>query len=78
MSESNSPSISGELVAPPSDNALQFDQAEFQTKVEPRSVCGFCHKPIDDAYYELVGKVVCGNCKAGIETARSRAHSFTT
>ena len=56
---------------PPDDEVLQFDEAEFSA--EPRAVnmpaCASCQQPIPDAYFEVAGKVVCGECRERIEAA---------
>ncbi|MFI5453972.1 MAG: hypothetical protein ACHRXM_00830 [Isosphaerales bacterium] len=48
---------------------LQFDQAEYATPVPAGPSCGFCKRPIDDAYYELSGKVICATCRQRVEAA---------
>jgi len=46
---------------------LQFDQAEFATPAPAGPSCGFCKRPIDQAYHEINGKVICATCRQGVE-----------
>jgi len=48
---------------------LQFDQAEFTTPAPLGPSCSFCKRPIDDAYYELGGKICCASCRQQVEAA---------
>ena len=48
---------------------LQFDQAEYATPAPAGPNCGVCKRPIDDAYYEINGKVVCATCRQQVEAA---------
>ena len=48
---------------------LQFDQAEFTTPAPDGPSCGFCKRPVEDAYYELGGKICCASCRQQVETA---------
>jgi hypothetical protein len=48
---------------------LQFDQAEYATPAPAGPACGVCKRPIDDAYYEINGKIVCAQCRQQIEAA---------
>jgi hypothetical protein len=54
---------------PDPGDELQFDQAEYATAAPAGPSCGVCKRPIDDAYFELNGKVVCATCRHRIETA---------
>ena len=47
---------------PPAGEAIQFDRAEFKTKVPGSVECSACRQPIDRAYYELNGQVLCETC----------------
>jgi hypothetical protein len=48
---------------------ILFDQAEFTAPVPGGPTCGFCGRPILDAYYEINGKVACAACRQGVEAA---------
>ncbi len=48
--------------AAPAAEALQFDHADF-TAAPAFLICGGCGQPIQDAYYEIQGKVFCGRCR---------------
>jgi len=48
---------------------LQFDQAEYATPAPAGPSCGFCKRPIDDAYHEINGKVICATCRQRVEAA---------
>ncbi len=45
---------------------LQFDQAEPLTPTSSGPTCAACKRPIEDAYFEINGKVVCTSCRARI------------
>ncbi len=44
-------------------DALQFENAEYDTPASDGPTCAACKRPIADAYYELFGAIVCGPCK---------------
>ena len=48
---------------------LQFDQAEFTTPAPDGPSCSFCKRSIDQAYYELGGKICCASCRQRVEAA---------
>jgi hypothetical protein len=50
-------------------DALQFDQAEFETPAADRPTCTVCSQPIAEEYYEINGKVMCPRCRHGVEAA---------
>jgi hypothetical protein len=50
--------------------ALQFDNAEYDTPAPSTLACAACKQPIPDAYYELFGAVVCEPCKDLIIASR--------
>ena len=56
---------------PPDDEVLQFDEAEFSAEPPAAKMptCASCQQPIPDAYFEVAGKVVCGDCRERIEAA---------
>ncbi len=47
--------------APAKDTALQFDQVELASP-DAAHLCGRCHRPIDDEYFEFASRVVCRPC----------------
>ena len=63
MSESNASSSAGD------GDELQFDQAEYATPVPDGPSCGSCNGPIEDAYFELGGKICCASCRQRVEAA---------
>jgi hypothetical protein len=64
-----SQSPAGEENAAEPAEPLQFDQAEFETPAADRPTCAVCHQPIAEEYYEINGKVMCPNCRHGVEAA---------
>jgi hypothetical protein len=48
---------------------LQFDQAELATPAAAGPSCAACKRPIQDAYYEINGKIVCNACRQHIEAS---------
>jgi hypothetical protein len=48
---------------------LQFDQAEFATPTAERPTCFVCHQPILEEYYEIGQKVMCPQCRLGVEAS---------
>jgi hypothetical protein len=58
----------------PEHNELQFDQAEFAAGSDAAhqtaaTTCTACKLPIQDAYYETGGKIVCEPCRGRLEAA---------
>jgi hypothetical protein len=48
---------------------LQFDEAEPTTPASSGPTCAGCKRPINDAYFEINGKVVCTSCRRHIENS---------
>ncbi|WP_406700784.1 hypothetical protein V5E97_18520 [Singulisphaera sp. Ch08] len=60
-------------LAPPeanSDEPLQFDNAEYATRVPGRLTCTACQNEVENTYYEINGVTVCDACRTQIETQR--------
>ncbi|SIO02601.1 hypothetical protein SAMN05444166_2092 [Singulisphaera sp. GP187] len=60
-------------LSPPEANSeepLQFDNAEFATKVPGRLTCTVCHREVENTYYEINGATVCESCRSLIESHR--------
>jgi hypothetical protein len=50
---------------------LQFEQAEYTAAAMTVPTCVACNRPIDDAYYELGGKVFCESCRVAVLRSRT-------
>lgn len=48
--------------SPADDDELQFDNAEYGAEAPAAMTCAGCSQPIEGAYYEANGKVVCETC----------------
>jgi hypothetical protein len=55
--------------APDEAALLQFDQAEMTTPGPGGPNCDACKRPLQDAYYEINGKVICLECRQHIEAS---------
>jgi hypothetical protein len=54
---------------PEASEVLQFDQAEYATSAPAGPTCALCKRAIDDAYYEINGKVLCATCRQRVEAS---------
>jgi hypothetical protein len=48
---------------------LQFDQAEMTTPGNGGPNCDACKQPLKDSYFEINGKIICGECRQHIEAS---------
>jgi hypothetical protein len=48
---------------------LQFDQAEMTTPGTGGPNCDACKRPLKDFYFEINGKIICGECRQHIEAS---------
>jgi hypothetical protein len=46
-----------------SNEAMQFDRAEFAQSSAPRASCTTCSREIVQSYYEIGGKSICSDCR---------------
>jgi hypothetical protein len=63
MSEPNAES------APEEDAELQFDHAEMTTPESDGPHCASCKRLLNDAYYEINGKIICSSCRQRFEAS---------
>ncbi|HEX9982923.1 MAG TPA: hypothetical protein VGF69_06650 [Thermoanaerobaculia bacterium] len=46
-----------------SNEAMQFDRAEFAQASAPRASCTMCSREIVQSYYEVGGNIICSDCR---------------
>lgn len=51
----------------PPSAALQFDRADYEKQDAKPLGCVACKRPLTDAYYEVNGQIVCGDCRAKLQ-----------
>jgi hypothetical protein len=69
MSEPTAASTTGDVPPDEEGEPLQFDQAEFTTPVAERPTCSVCHQAIPEEYYEINQRIMCPQCRHGVEAA---------
>ena len=68
MSEPNRPIDDGDPGAE-EGTELQFDEAEPTSPTPTGADLRGCKRPIEDAYYEINGKIVCASCSQQIQAS---------
>jgi hypothetical protein len=69
MSEPIASPTTGDVPPAEEGEMLQFDQAEFATPAADRPTCSVCHQPILEEYYEINQRVMCPQCRLGVEAS---------